>query len=589
MICSSVNRRFIPSSCPEDLHSTWSSSRGARQYSYDALGNLTGKAVGTPGATNQTYDPMDRPHAVKEIAGPVGYAYDADGNVTQKGAQHFTFDPDNRLTCAGTTPGGCEIASFGYDLDGDRVFEESGDGSHTRIFLGELFEWDPATDTGQVNVFAFGERIWQRTHEEATLVPAGASPAWPGSEPPGSFPVLGLLVTFSGGLLVLYWQLQPIEHPTAVPPRAVLSVVVSLALILLPARLHAGGGGSGGTTYDRAFVLDHLGSNALVLQGNGFVIHRRVLAPFGSLVAETSNPPEETPRRFTGHDFEGMTGLYDFEARWYDPDSGRFFSADPILASPWDPQGVNPYSYVSNNPLNLIDPTGLEGIGLGASDLAPRLFKGRNFGGGDALPNPNTIRVRPFTGEEVTAQTPQLVAQNVTLPAQTEPAGPAAALSARESQSISRGANAILSDEQVGNSVFNETRSLSGPGINDARRSIANIIINGDEALGAQRPTTASTVLPRNLSTSEQATLQSIRALVTDVRAQRAAGIDPTNDARFFGFRDITKFRSGFEGLATVRRFGTQVPIRSGIVGPFNNSFPTPALGPTGVFFVPFE
>lgn len=141
----------------------------------------------------------------------------------------------------------------------------------------------------------------------------------------------------------------------------------------------------------------------------------------------------------------------------------------------------------------------------------------------------------------------------------------------------------------MGNSVFNETRSLSGPGINGARRSIANIIINGDEELGARRPSTASVVVPGNLSTGEQATLGSVRALVTDVRAQRAAGIDPTNGALFFGFRDINKFTSGFEGLATVRRFGTQVPIRGGIIGPFNNSFPTPALGPKGIFFVPFE
>ncbi len=46
--------------------------------------------------------------------------------------------------------------------------------------------------------------------------------------------------------------------------------------------------------------------------------------------------------------------LYYFSARWYDPSVGRFISEDLI-------DNVNPYVYVENNPLNQVDPLGLEG------------------------------------------------------------------------------------------------------------------------------------------------------------------------------------------------------------------------------------
>lgn len=50
-----------------------------------------------------------------------------------------------------------------------------------------------------------------------------------------------------------------------------------------------------------------------------------------------------------------------------------------------------------------------------------------------------------------------------------------------------------LSDEQVGNIVFNETRSLSGPGIDAARADMASSIMNADETWGAARSLHADT------------------------------------------------------------------------------------------------
>lgn len=56
---------------------------------------------------------------------------------------------------------------------------------------------------------------------------------------------------------------------------------------------------------------------------------------------------------FAGKELDTDTGLYYYNARWYDPQLGRFITEDPIR------DGVNWFVYVNNNPLKFIDPSGL--------------------------------------------------------------------------------------------------------------------------------------------------------------------------------------------------------------------------------------
>lgn len=66
-----------------------------------------------------------------------------------------------------------------------------------------------------------------------------------------------------------------------------------------------------------------------------------------------------SPFLFTGREYDSSTGLYDYRARTYSPELGRFLQMDPIKFDGGDP---NIFRYCGNNPLNWIDPSGLDGI-----------------------------------------------------------------------------------------------------------------------------------------------------------------------------------------------------------------------------------
>jgi len=63
---------------------------------------------------------------------------------------------------------------------------------------------------------------------------------------------------------------------------------------------------------------------------------------------------------FTDQEYDGEAdiGLYNFKARLYDPDIGRFISPDSVIPEPGNLQAFNRYSYCANNPLVYVDPSG---------------------------------------------------------------------------------------------------------------------------------------------------------------------------------------------------------------------------------------
>jgi hypothetical protein len=129
---------------------------------------------------------------------------------------------------------------------------------------------------------------------------------------------------------------------------------------------------------------------------------------------------------------------------------------------------------------------------------------------------------------------------------------------------ILRGDRGVLSDAQIANIIFNETRSLSGPGIERAGANLAHAILNGDEALGERRPKSGS--VAATIPAAERGVYTSIIGSLSVARTERAKGVDPTNGGRHFNFRNGSA-RGPFQGD----------PIRTQS-GPLRNSFPTDDL-----------
>jgi RHS repeat-associated protein len=96
-----------------------------------------------------------------------------------------------------------------------------------------------------------------------------------------------------------------------------------------------------------------------------------VTLPFGNNIGNTRTPdctpvvgnvPDATEHEFTGKERDTESGLDYFPARYYGSNMGRFMSPDPsglYMADPENPQTLNLYSYVGNNPLRYTDPFGL--------------------------------------------------------------------------------------------------------------------------------------------------------------------------------------------------------------------------------------
>ena len=102
-------------------------------------------------------------------------------------------------------------------------------------------------------------------------------------------------------------------------------------------------------------VSDHLGSVRMVINlQTGVVAQRMSYSAFG-VVKEDSNPGF-TPFGFAGGLYDPDTELTRFGARDYDAFTGRWTAKDPIRFNGGD---TNLYRYVSNDPVNRVDSSGL--------------------------------------------------------------------------------------------------------------------------------------------------------------------------------------------------------------------------------------
>ncbi|MCP4177716.1 MAG: hypothetical protein GY756_08115 [bacterium] len=135
-------------------------------------------------------------------------------------------------------------------------------------------------------------------------------------------------------------------------------------------------------------LTDHLGNTRVTFDTDGNVLQEDSYYPFGmtmnglSFTAQSLDPENKNKFLYNGKELQDDHGLdwHDYGARMYDAQIGRFFTQDPLT------QYSSGYVYVGNNPISMIDPTGMWGHEFGGGGLSPleqdRMNNSKdNFGG----------------------------------------------------------------------------------------------------------------------------------------------------------------------------------------------------------------
>jgi len=302
-----------------------------RSYSYDNAGNVTAISDNRSAANTQSYSYDERDRLVSWTLGSStqSYAYNTIGNITSKtGVGTYTYGASGASSVRPHTPSAVNGASYSYDANGNLL---SGGGRTYTWTIDNLPSSISQTSGSESYSYdADGERITLTRGSVTTVYLAGLWEEVVGGTPKAYYP-------FNGQTAVMYTY----------SPSAFLYL-----------------------------TNDHLGSASVLTVGGGAVASSQEYEAWGKV---RSGGISQTSINFTSQRLDG-SGLLYYHARMYDPLLGRFVSADSIIPGQSDhtgtanPQNLNRYSYVNNNPVNRTDPSGhVEAI--------PHDMPGGGFGG----------------------------------------------------------------------------------------------------------------------------------------------------------------------------------------------------------------
>ncbi len=302
-------------------------------YVHDDLGRITEKTETIDGVTSvyvYEYETSGRLDKVwKDAALVEDYGYDANGNRTSYdgmfGPATGSYDSQDRLQTYGSR-------TYSFDADGDLTSVSSGGFQTTYDYdaMGSLRQ--VVLDTG-VTIDYTVDGLNRRVGKSI------------------------------GGVLVQGFLYQDQLNPVAELDGAgnVVSQFVYGTRGHVPDYMT-----KGGTTY--RIVSDHLGSVRLVVNtSTGAIVQRMDYDSFGRVIFDDN--PGFQPFGFAGGLYEPQTGLVRFGARDYEAVTGRWTAKDPIGFGGGD---SNLYSYVGQDPVNLVDPSG---------EIVPLVVAGALVGG----------------------------------------------------------------------------------------------------------------------------------------------------------------------------------------------------------------
>jgi len=292
------------------LHQAGNNVLDGASYTYDPAGNRLSKTNNLNGVTsNYSYDPLYELTQVTQGGSTTeSYSYDPVGNrLSSSSVPNYNYNVSNELTSNSN-------GSYTYDANGNTLTDASGR-SFTWDFENRLIQAVVPGQNGGTTTFKydpFGRRIQK-------------------SGPLGTTNYL-----YNGPNL-----LEEIDNSGNILARYTQGAFVDELLSELR---------SGTTSY---YEEDGLGSVTSLSSSAGALANTYTFDSFGKLTASAGTIVN--PFQYTGREFDQETGMYFYRARYYDQSIGRFSSEDPIGIN----GGPNFYDYVSNDPVDLIDPPGL--------------------------------------------------------------------------------------------------------------------------------------------------------------------------------------------------------------------------------------
>lgn len=322
---------------------------GTISYTLDHVGDVLTQipSTGAPGAaTTYTYN-ADQYLATSKTSATTTYAYDASGDPTATTGGSQAFDAAGRLCWSSATAvsmPSCSSAptgatKYGYDADGDRTSATPTTGAAQTLRYDAAGHLTAMTTAGSTTAtYTYDGR---GLRESKTTSAGTTEYAW---DARGGIPML----------------LTDAVHDYITGPMGAVIEQFSTA-------------GS-----DWLFHDAH-GSTVQLLNGAGAVAGSYTYTPDGATSAHTGQ--DSTPIQFAGALVDAESGFLYLQARYYDPATSEFLSVDPAVATTHQP-----YQYASGDPVNSVDPLGLEtwwnpttwdsktwawvGVGLGATALA---------------------------------------------------------------------------------------------------------------------------------------------------------------------------------------------------------------------------